>query len=213
MVNSQLVVLVALACSLVACDRGSAKSGPTCDQAATNIVAVQTKGEKSVHAMEAKGAVAKTCTESKWSDDARACITKATTSKELKMCAKDKLTGEQGDRLKAASVGLGAGGFEEAMAKMGELKDKMCKCTDAKCAQAVSDELTKWGQEEAAQHEDEKPTEEQMKQAQQIGEAMANCMMKAMGGDTPPLEEQGNPNTDGPPAGSGAVLHTNDVVK
>lgn len=218
MVNSRVVALVALACSLMACDRGAAKSGPTCDQAAANIVAVRTKGEKSVHAMEAKGAIAKSCTEAKWSDDARACITKAAKTDELKTCTKNKLTGEQADKLEVVSAGLGGGEFQAAMAKMSEFKDKMCKCSDAKCAQNVSDEMTKWGQEEATQHQDEKPTEDQMKQAQEIGEQMATCMMKAMGADTPPSDGQGNPNTDGAAVrpddrlmGSGE-LHEGDVV-
>src|SRR6266511_4042001 len=41
----------------------------------------------------------------------------------------------------------GGGGAAEAMAKMSEFKDEMCKCKDAKCAQDVSDKMTKWSQE------------------------------------------------------------------
>ena len=84
--------------------------------------------------------------------------------------------------------------------KFREFTDKMCACKDAKCAQEVSDQMTKWGQEQAKeQTEPPKMTEEQTKQATELGEQMGNCMTKAMGagGDMPPIEGQGNPNMEG----------------
>jgi hypothetical protein len=77
--------------------------------------------------------------------------------------------------------------IQEAMAKMREFSDKMCACKDSPCAQAVSDEMTKWAQEMANQTEPVKMTEEDQKAATEIGARMGECMQKAMsaGGTTP----------------------------
>ncbi len=74
------------------------------------------------------------------------------------------------------------GGAGEAMAKMTEFKDEMCKCKDAKCAQDVSDRMTKWSQEQSKnQKEPPKMSEEDTKKAAAIGEEMGKCMQAAMG--------------------------------
>jgi hypothetical protein len=74
------------------------------------------------------------------------------------------------------------GGMAEAMAKMGEFKDKMCKCTDAKCAQGVTEEMTKWSQEQAkGGDKDMKPSEDDAKKIAEITKGMTDCMTKAMG--------------------------------
>jgi len=71
---------------------------------------------------------------------------------------------------------------DDSMAKMVEFKDEMCKCKDAKCAQVVSDKLTKWSHEQTKnQKEPPKMSEEDTMKAAQIGEAMGNCMRAAMG--------------------------------
>ena len=76
----------------------------------------------------------------------------------------------------------GGGGAAEAMAKMSEFKDEMCKCKDAKCAQDVSDKMTKWSQEQSkTQKEPPKMSEEDTKKAAAIGEEMGKCMQAAMG--------------------------------
>ena len=79
------------------------------------------------------------------------------------------------------------GGAGEAMAKMTEFKDEMCKCKDAKCAQDVSDKMTKWSQE-ASKNAKEPPkmNEADTKRAQEIGEQMGKCMQTAMAGGTDP---------------------------
>ncbi|HEX5063987.1 MAG TPA: hypothetical protein VFV99_31625, partial [Kofleriaceae bacterium] len=70
----------------------------------------------------------------------------------------------------------GGGGAAEAMAKMTEFKDEMCKCKDAKCAQDVSDKMTKWSQEQSKnQKEPPKMSEEDTKKAAAIGEEMGKC--------------------------------------
>ena len=91
----------------------------------------------------------------------------------------------------------GAGGGE-AMAKMSEFKDEMCKCKDAKCAQDVSDKMTKWSQEQSAkQKEPPKLSDADQKKAATIGEEMGKCMQTAMAASAPPAEA---------PAGSAAPV-------
>ena len=85
-----------------------------------------------------------------------------------------------------ASVGCKkkGGGAGEAMAKMGEFKDKMCACKDAKCATGVQEEMTKWSQEMAKSAGDKKPepmSEEDTKKYTENTTAMAECAQKAMG--------------------------------
>src|SRR4029078_1684440 len=76
----------------------------------------------------------------------------------------------------------GGGGAGEAMAKMSEFKDEMCKCKDAKCAQDVSDTMTKWSQEMSkTQKEPPKMNEADQKKAAALGEEMGKCMQTAMG--------------------------------
>ena len=102
------------------------------------------------------------------------------------------------------------GGAGEAMAKMTEFKDKMCKCAehDTKCAQAVSDEMTKWSQEQAKnQKEPPKMNEEDTKKAAAIGEEMGKCMQKAMTPDmgaAPPAPPAGGEAGSAAPAGGEA---------
>jgi hypothetical protein len=86
----------------------------------------------------------------------------------------------------------GDNGAAAAMAKMTELKDEMCKCKDAKCAQDVSDKMTKWGQEQSKTQKDPpKMSDADQKKAAAIGEEMGKCMQAAMaatppaGSDTP----------------------------
>src|SRR5262245_23921966 len=113
----------------------------------------------------------------------------------------------------------GAGGAAEAMAKMSEFKDEMCKCKDAKCAQDVSDKMTKWSQEQSKnQKEPPKMSEEDQKKAAAIGEEMGKCMQTAMASGMGGSAEGGSAAAPGapgegapggsaaaPPAGEGAA--------
>lgn len=75
----------------------------------------------------------------------------------------------------------GGGGGGDAMAKMSELKDKMCACKDPDCAKTVSDEMTAWSQAQATkQKEPSKLSEADQKKATELGIAMGECMQKAM---------------------------------
>jgi hypothetical protein len=98
------------------------------------------------------------------------------------------------------------GGAGEAMAKMGEFKDKMCACKDKKCADDVQDQMNKWSAENAKSAGDkpEKPDEKTMKEMQEVGTKYGECMAKAMGaGDmaTPPAGD--GSGSAAPAAGSG----------
>jgi len=73
------------------------------------------------------------------------------------------------------------------MAKMSDFRDAMCQCTTMACAQQVSDDMTKWSQEQARdQHEPPKLSDDQIQRATAIGEEMGKCMMKAMSPPAPP---------------------------
>lgn len=68
-----------------------------------------------------------------------------------------------------------------AMEKMVELKNKMCECKDAACAQSVSDELSRWGSEHwKAQIRPPEMSAEESRRAVQVGEEMSKCMLRAM---------------------------------
>jgi hypothetical protein len=69
--------------------------------------------------------------------------------------------------------------FTEAMVKMSGFADAMCACKDVACAKKVSDDMTEWGQVMEKQHPDPpKLTEEQTKNASDVGQRMGECMQK-----------------------------------
>src|SRR5665647_769315 len=77
----------------------------------------------------------------------------------------------------------GGGDAGEAMAKMSEFADDMCKCKDKACADKVQEGMTKWSTDMAAKggaKKDEKPDEASMKKMTEIGQKYAECMTKAM---------------------------------
>ncbi len=91
-------------------------------------------------------------------------------------------------------------GGADAIAKLGEFKDAMCKCTDKACAEKVSGELTKWSQEHK---EKPKMSEAEDKAATETALKMADCQQKAMGtGGTEPAT--GSAGSAEPAAGSAA---------
>ena len=178
-----MVVVVALL--VAACDRGSSGSaGPDCSAAATGLITSLNRKDAGSDAQQAKPALVALCTTDRWGPEARSCIAKATTQEAQKDCWYKQLTGEQTDHLKKARGSLSAS-TRAAMKKMHEFADKMCACKDTTCAQAVSDEMTKWGQE-MAQSMEEPPvmTEEDTKEATEIGERMGKCMQAAFGAGT-----------------------------
>ena len=70
---------------------------------------------------------------------------------------------------------------ERALAAMKDFEGKMCACTESECANRVSNEMTKWSQEEAKrQNEPVKLSDEEMNRAVEIGTHMGECMQRAM---------------------------------
>jgi hypothetical protein len=99
------------------------------------------------------------------------------------------------------------GGAGDAMAKLAELRDKMCACKDPDCAKKVSDEMTAWTQAQAkTQKEPPKMSEADQKKAADLGIAMGECMQKAMTVTPPPAPPpaDGSGSAAEAPAGSGA---------
>jgi len=81
-----------------------------------------------------------------------------------------------------------------AMQKMEDFTTRMCACKDAACAQAVSDEMSKWSQEQAKnQKSPPKLSDNEQKRSVALGEQMGKCMQEAMAA------------TATPPAGSDAT--------
>ena len=84
-----------------------------------------------------------------------------------------------------------SGDTAAATAKLTELKEEMCKCKDAKCAQDVSDKMTKWSTEQAKnQKEAPRVTEKDQKLSEDLGK----CMQAALG----------TPAAGAPPTAAGA---------
>jgi hypothetical protein len=77
---------------------------------------------------------------------------------------------------KSKGTNDGSGGGTGVLAKMTELKTKMCACTDAACARTVSDELTRWMQGTANKKEALDP--EGQKKADALGVEMGDCMAR-----------------------------------
>jgi hypothetical protein len=71
---------------------------------------------------------------------------------------------------------------QEAVAKMGQFADAMCKCKDRACADKVQEELMRWATEMArtADGKDEAPDPDLAKQASEIMTRYTECMTKIM---------------------------------
>lgn len=69
---------------------------------------------------------------------------------------------------------------EEALDRMRELESALCACQDMTCVQRVSEDMTQWSQELSQRGEQLKLTDEETKQATEIGMRMGECMQRAM---------------------------------
>jgi len=72
------------------------------------------------------------------------------------------------------------GGAGDAIAKLTELKDKMCACKDQACTGRVSEEMTQWGQEvaKAGGDQEARRSPEDMKQMRQVTQDLIRCEAK-----------------------------------
>ena len=155
-----------------ACDSGA----PTCKDAVTKARNADDK-----MSFDSAAKLVGKCELKDWNIATRQCIAKAKSRHELDACT-DKLTPEDHAQML------------EAMAAMTHFKDEMCQCTTNACAQNVSDEMTKWGQEQARdRNEPPKLTDEETKQFTDLGEQMGKCMQKAMSEPPPPVAPEPAP--------------------
>ena len=119
------------------------------------------------------------CEQQGWSLDARKCIAAVHASADVTKCGGTFKLGERG-------IFGDPNRSKRVMAEMARIRDQMCACKDMACAQHVSEELTKFGQQEARDNPDPpKLTEEETKQLTQTGEDMGRYMQKTMNGATP----------------------------
>jgi hypothetical protein len=184
------IVLLVL---VLACSKGeqTKPKGPECGPAVEALV--KTLPLKDAQADEkrsnAKALIGNRCAEDKWNDTARACMIGAATGEAQRDCFYKNLTQEQQDKLdRALRPFLGSderARAEDVMATMEGFKDQMCACKDAKCAERVSDDMTKWSQQAARDMKDPpRLTDEDTRRASDIGEAMGRCMQAAMSAQT-----------------------------
>jgi hypothetical protein len=95
----------------------------------------------------------------------------------------------------------------ESIAKMTELKDKMCACKDKACSDTVSDELSKWTQEQAKAADDKPipPSKEDAKKTAAVTDEMIKCMLKLeIPGGADAAGAAGGTMGDGSPAAGSA---------
>jgi hypothetical protein len=119
------------------------------------------------------------CDQHEWSLAARQCVADATASSELVTCGSKFSLGKRGIFADRTSLDV-------IMKVMNGFRDQMCACKDSACAMRVSEDMTKWGQQQAAAEQNPpKMTDEDTRRFTQLGEDMGKCMQKAMGGGTP----------------------------
>jgi hypothetical protein len=172
---------------LSACDRG-ANPANECDAVAAAMM------QRDDAQRGSKAFIAKRCVEDQWNVELRRCLTKP--AMDTWDCESRHMTEHQRETLDTALAKSFAGEPSTmtrnayVMAIMRVFKDKMCRCKDAKCAQVVADEMTRWSQAESKRLPDPpRLTEDQQKQAAAIGEDMGRCMQTAMSaGATEPHE-------------------------
>jgi hypothetical protein len=95
------------------------------------------------------------------------------------------------------------GGGSDAVAKMTEFKDQMCKCADKACAEKVTEAMTKWSSDMAKESGDKaaKMSEDDTKKATAVSEEMSKCMTKLMAAAPPPPAPADPAAAAPPPAG------------
>lgn len=184
---------VVMLCGLVACGSKPApveapnnSSAPDCVSTGGAIARSLADEDTKDQIARASGKITERCSNDKWSGEAVSCLIAAPDARSVKECTYNHLTGLQADKLKLATAPLLTNSWSHVMKRMAQFKDQMCACKDATCAQQVSDDITKWSQEMTrAQREQPEMTEEDTKQAADIGEQMGKCMMSAMGAGQP----------------------------
>jgi hypothetical protein len=82
--------------------------------------------------------------------------------------------------------------YQWMMPAVKRLKDKMCDCHDARCAQGVSDEIARWAQDDSRHpgqlppHRNGGELDEQLQEGGMVKAEMRMCLDEAMGRSTSP---------------------------
>ncbi|HEY4179898.1 MAG TPA: hypothetical protein VGM90_23815 [Kofleriaceae bacterium] len=82
--------------------------------------------------------------------------------------------GKKSDHAEAAGSGV------DALAKVTELKDRVCACKDKDCATKVHDEYVAWGIELSKTGGSERPDEAMAKKMTEVATTYGDCFTKAM---------------------------------
>jgi hypothetical protein len=171
--KSFVLVLALAACGAKAAPNQTPSNSTPATSCADTAKAI---GGKDVATIE------KRCTDDNWSEGARSCFAGAKSDEERDKCSFTTLTGQQAEQLAQVRSNFG-----EALDKMQAFTDRMCQCKDAKCANEVSDAITKWAEEMSKQFkEPPKMSEADQKRASDIGERMGKCMQEAIAASAPP---------------------------
>jgi hypothetical protein len=184
---TRLVLVVALA----ACGKKGGAGSSDCAAAVDHMTSLQVsamtkemdeKMKKQVTEMmnKTKGALIKSCQDTKWSADAISCIKSLKSAEEGKKCD-GKLTKDQ----EAAAQKAAESGAEEANKPSDDektaaikgitaLRDEMCACKDKACGEAV---YQKWGPHE---HDTERARHDEATKTawEKIDDEMMDCMKK-----------------------------------
>jgi hypothetical protein len=147
-----------------------------------------------------KAVLANRCVEDQWTPEARACLDQANSKDGLDSCWKNQLSDDQrhkADRIamviERASKRDSSGDDRPApydhadaataMAAARDFTDRICACADHKdqdCFKKVQEEMQKWAADNADKMKDYKPTEDEMKDMQDVAQKMSACMQKIM---------------------------------
>lgn len=162
-------------------------AAPNCEGAAGPLVRAVTRKDAKADPASVTAEVTKRCQEDHWTEDAVNCMSVAHDKGNVHDCSYNHLTQAQADKLNEVTAPLSTMTASAAMDKMSELKDMMCACHDSACAQHVSDVMTKWSEDMSKEWKDPpKMTDDEVKRASAIGEAMGKCMQAAMSTGQPP---------------------------
>lgn len=166
-----------LAVVLFGCDRGTSGDCTPASAAMTKHLGLNPAED----AGKIKSAIAKHCADDHWNPEAKRCLVDAKTSEDRLECEENHLTSAQLDKLATGLASFHKSRASAAMSAMESFKDKMCRCKSMRCAQDVSDEMTKWSQEMSKnQREPPRMSEADQRRAAHLGEEMGKCMQAAM---------------------------------
>lgn len=189
----------------VANDQPANAAAGECSQiAGTAAKSMRAKPNAPAGKLEAE--IAKRCVDDEWNTALRRCMSTATSDADRGKCTDRHLTRDQQEKLTAAVGPYVESLLEEAMTAMRGFADRMCACKDAQCAQQVSEEMQKWGQEiSKRENELRAMSEADQQRASELGEKMGKCMQTVMTPPPQPLKVSSIDPASGDPKGGTQV--------